>query len=450
MSEAEQSAEQSPGESPHSGNSPGPGAGVFEWSGRVEVQNGRRDRRLFGAMGLGSFAVMMALPFVFAPIGRSGYGSAGLLLMLASYFWSVMAFAGADRGPGERRLSAGKVHVEGGELVVTTQRKVVKLPLSRVSGGWTEGTAQGRAGVISFSDGNVVAVEQESEEEAREILGAAGASAAGRAVRMRGYREGASGRRIAGFLLGLIALPFVGGALLFGLLALAKWDLDFLLASLVVALSSTPFVFLGVWLWGKIAPRWVHIGTDGVLVQGALRRRFVPHGEIERVEHANGGFAGGMHVVQITLRDGSTVALPAGSHEEVATLIGRLEAAQEAAATQDRGRLLESIARNGRPLAEWREALGALVARTGYRTAAHDLEAVMRIVEDATAPVEQRVAAALAARPHGGEAAQRRIRIAAEACADPPLRVALERASTGELDDEELEEIGARKAARRG
>ncbi len=439
-----------PPESPGEERRAAPRPGSFERSGRVEVQNGRRDRRVFAALVVGALAGMVSLPFVLAPIGRSAYAPWGIVAMLGLYLWSVMAFAGADRGAGERRLAGGKVLVEGGELVVTTGEKVVRLSLSRVNGGWTEGTAKGRAAVISFSDGNVVAVEQASEEEALELLGAAGASAAGRAVRMRGYRENAAGRRIAGFLLGVVALPFLGSGLLFAVMALTKLDWDFVLATLVVVAVSTPFALLGAWLWGKIAPRWIEIGTDGVLVQGAFRKRFVPHREIAQVVHAGGGFGKAFHVVSISLRDGSTVTFPAGNHEEVATVIGRIEAAQGAAAAQDRGRLLESIARNGRPVAEWREALGALVSRTGYRTAAHDPEAVMRIVEDATAPVEQRVAAALAARPHGGEAAQRRIRVAAEACVEPKLRVALERASTGEVEDAELEEIGVREAARRG
>lgn len=426
-----------------------PGAGGFERAGRVEVQNGRRDRRVFAAMVVGALAGMVSLPFVLAPIGRSAYAPWGIVATLGVYFWSVLAFAGADRGAGERRLAGGKVVVEGGELVVTAGGKVVRLALSRVNGGWTEGTAMGRAAVISFSDGNVVAVEQESEEEALEVLAAAGASAAGRAVRMRGYREGAEGRKIAGFLLGVVALPFLGSGLLFALMAITRWDRDFLFAMLLVAGVSTPFGLLGAWLWGKIAPRWMEIGTDGVLVQGAFRKRFIPHREIAGVEHVRGGFGQAFHLVRITLRDGGTVTFPAGNHEEVATVIGRLEAAQQAAAAQERGRLLESIARDGRPVAEWREALGALVSRAGYRTAAHDLEAVMRIVEDATAPVEQRVGAALAARPHGGEAAQRRIRVAAEAVVEPKLRVALERASTGEIEDAELEEIGVREGARR-
>jgi hypothetical protein len=80
------------------------------------------------------------------------------------------------------------------------------------------------------------------------------------------------------------------------------------------------------------------------------------------------------------------------------------------------------------------------------RPAGHGIEEIMRIVEDATAPLEQRVAAALAARPNGGEAVQKRIRVAAEACVEPRLRVALEKASAGELEDEELEEIGRSEA----
>lgn len=71
---------------------------------------------------------------------------------------------------------------------------------------------------------------------------------------------------------------------------------------------------------------------------------------------------------------------------------------------------------------------------------------MLRIVEDGSALPEQRVAAALAARPHGGEAVERRIRVAAEASAEPKLRLALEKLSAGEDEDDLLEEIGAGEA----
>jgi hypothetical protein len=63
-----------------------------------------------------------------------------------------------------------------------------------------------------------------------------------------------------------------------------------------------------------------------------------------------------------------------------------------------------------------------------------------QVVEDAAAPAERRVAAAFAlAAASGEEALLRRARIAAGATASEPLRIALERAVEGELEQEAVE-----------
>ena len=420
-----------------------------ERPGKVEVQDVRRDERVFGVLVLASLAAMSATPLALATLGLSAAWGLAALPAVGGYFWSALSLAGTDRGPGERRLADGSAKIEGGRLLITEGQKVTGLPLSRLAGGWTERTPKGHAAVLSFSDGRVVAIEEASEEEAVDFLSRAGAGAQARAVRMRGYREDSSGRKIAGFLLAsfaLLLLPAVGLLLFVLVMALAEWSVGGLFGLVVLAGVFAPFMAAAAWLWSKVTPTWVHIGTDGVMVKSAFSRRFFPHRAIVQATVTQGGVAGAYHFVEISLRDGRSITVPAAGAAEAMALIERIQAAQGVAMTQDRARLLEVISRNGRPLAEWKKALESLVARTGYRTAGNDLEEVMRIVEDGAAPPEQRVAAALAARPHGGEAVETRIRVAAEASVEPELRLALERVSAGEDEDDLLEEIGASEA----
>jgi hypothetical protein len=426
-----------------------PGAGALEGPCRVEVQNVRRDRSIARARILGSLIALVAVPWGLGWLGSSSLAVVGALAAVAVYFWSAMSLAGTDRGPGERRLVDGSATIEGDRIVVTAGKTVTALPLSLLDGGWTERSAGWYTAVLSFSDGKVVAVERPSEQEAVALLSAAGAGAQARAVRMRGYREDTGGRKIAGFFLAffaLLLLPILLTVLTVLVVAIGSWSAQPLGTMAGVLLGSAPLFGICAWLWSKVTPAWIHIGADGVVLRGAFRRRFFPHSAIMRAVPTKGGVADAYHFVRLELRDGRYFTFPAASADEAMALIDRILAARKVTAGQDRARLLEDLARNGRSVSEWKKAQETLVAKTGYRSAGHDIEEVMRIVEDAAAPLEQRVAAALAARPHGGEAVQKRIRVAAGACVEPRLRVALEKASAGEIEDEELEEIGRSEA----
>lgn len=425
-----------------------PAGGAFRVTARLEVQDVRRERRNAALMVVAALAALVGAPWALGALGAASLGWLAGLVALGTYFWSALALASTDRGPGERHLMGGWITIEGDRLIAVERGIVSDLPLSGLRGGWTEWTSVGHAAVLSFADGRVVAVERPSEEEATALLAAAGAAAESRAVRMRSYREDAGGRKIAGFFLAFFALLFVPLVLAIPInlvVALLTWSAPPFQMALGFLVGNVPLAVLCGWLWSKVRPTWIQIGTDGVLLHGAFRDRFVPHAKIKRAVHTKGGVAGAYHFVRIDLEDGRSHRIPAANEGEAATLIHRLEAARSVAGTQDRARLLEIIARDGRPLPEWKRALATVMARAGYRTAGHDLEEMMRIVEDPAAPREQRIAAALAARPHGGDDAARRIRVAAGACAEPKLRVALESASSGEIDDALLEDLATRE-----
>ena len=95
----------------------------------------------------------------------------------------------------------------------------------------------------------------------------------------------------------------------------------------------------------------------------------------------------------------------------------------------------EALDRGNHLAAEWAVHVRRLAAGSSYRDRAVTDEALASIVEDGREPPDRRAAAALALGARGSEQAKQRVRIAAGACAHPKLRVSLEAAAEGELDD---------------
>jgi hypothetical protein len=92
-------------------------------------------------------------------------------------------------------------------------------------------------------------------------------------------------------------------------------------------------------------------------------------------------------------------------------------------------------------VAAWREALGAMRAQAdSYRSATLGRDDLLAVVESPAAPLERRLGAALALAPTSDDEGRSRIRAAARACADPLMRVALEKLADGDDDDAALEE----------
>lgn len=96
---------------------------------------------------------------------------------------------------------------------------------------------------------------------------------------------------------------------------------------------------------------------------------------------------------------------------------------------------VNALDRAGRSIEEWRAALSTLADDAqAYRGLSLGREALERVLYDATAPAERRIGAALAL----GD--RERIRVAAQNTANEHLRIALEKASDGELEDAAVED----------
>jgi hypothetical protein len=407
----------------------------------VRVHFGRRrpaDRRPAVVLLVAGALVLLATPF-----GAGALGVMTALIAIVVGFWML----GQGEAPFRDEARA--------ELLVTTAAGVIRradgLPLvtaDRVAGGWIEPAGTTSVAVLALRDGSHAALWTSDEPTARALLAAVGADA--RAATMRLARGTPVDRRGASCLLAALFVPallFVLGYLAFLFVAvsvaIAEGSFDDLRSVLLVGAGALPFGLLVAALADRLGETRLRIGHDGVLVDaGRLRRRFIAHAEMEDVfaEDAT------LHV-RTAARD---VRVRCGSAEQASAAARRVldaRARRERAAHARAGAI---VARRGEGLDRWRDRLaGVLDAAQGhYRGAAVDEDQLLALVDDADAAPELRVGAAVAL-ARSPQATRERVRVAAQAQAEPRLAALLERAAEGEVDDLALAELEAAHAERR-
>lgn len=190
-------------------------------------------------------------------------------------------------------------------------------------------------------------------------------------------------------------------------------------------------------VWAVRTTAGVEVGADGVRIARALGRpRYLPFSTIERIEQVK-------TEVRFVLRSGEEIlvhqAAPAGTKiamgpalDERAALVERvsaqLERHRDAAAAGD------TFARGDRTTEAWLDDLARVGEPATFRTPAVPVEVLWRVVEDPTAATTARAGAAFALRSTLDDDGKARLRIVADACAAPKLRVALDELATGEDD----------------
>ncbi len=210
-----------------------------------------------------------------------------------------------------------------------------------------------------------------------------------------------------------------------------------------VALLLMAIVFTGVTLAAAklTGPRRLVVGADGVEIEGPFRKRFFPRKEIFGVEKIRDH-------VSILLRgrgdDVREVKLPVESFDRGEAVLRHIRGALESE-TEEVGAAAAVLARGGDSIAAWRERLRKLVAPAeGYRNRTVPVDTLLKTAGDVDAAAELRIGAALAIAQSGDEDARRRLRIATEAIANEPVRLALEAAAESEAEDEAIAEAFAR------
>jgi hypothetical protein len=353
----------------------------------------------------------------------------------------------ANTAPTKARRPA-RVSVMEEEVTVSHAAGVWRWPLSDIGEGWTEEYLGDSDVVLRTRQDDLLAVRVASPGEGAELLRAVGVSADKHVARFRLAEASASSSSVGCICLsGGLALPFV----LFGA-AMGFWinlastlrggaDANAVAVHAAVFVVALVAAFLAL---RAMVPPLATVGVDGIELRGLGWRRFLPLDSVSGVESVERG-------VVLRLREGSPVTLTTfrntsdgvqGHPATRAALLRRIEdavAARLASQAQvARAALLE---RHGRPFASWRAELTSL-AKQGAdyrRNAGLASEDLQRVLEDAAAPTEHRVGAAVALTAAGEVDTRRRVRIAAAACADRDLRAALEAAAEEALDEAKLE-----------
>ena len=152
-------------------------------------------------------------------------------------------------------------------------------------------------------------------------------------------------------------------------------------------------------------------------------------------------YPNGISLVGKDLRQ-RTLAMYGQSMDQISGIVSRITDAI-AASEQKRTDVTSSLARGSRSIAEWRAWLRtAATASGGFRDATLPVESLEALLADPGASTEERIGAAIALRESGvlGPAnVQNRIRVAAEATANPHVRVALLAAAEDEIDETVLD-----------
>jgi hypothetical protein len=276
-------------------------------------------------------------------------------------------------------------------------------------------------------------VQVQGEQEGRAML---------RALKLDRTHATAVFRIIEGGMRAAMGLAILGGALFclgfLGLwLALARGAGPTVLGTFGVELAISFLCAVAFVLRGQTK---VVVGSDGLLMKRSLGgSQYLPYSEVASAAIDESD-------VVLRLRSGQKMRLGLG-HKRVLgqehagdALVMAIEDARAASAAQGPTQHAALVARGDRTIGEWLAALGKLTdaARASYRQAMLPRAQLWRIVEDVSSPPGTRAGAAVVLRSQLNDGDRARLRIAAEACASPNLRRALE-AAAQEEDEAALE-----------
>jgi len=300
-----------------------------------------------------------------------------------------------------------------------------------------------RAVVLTLRDGTRVSVSIADDEAREQLLARLGQTLDQRALvaPLRGT--------LGPFTVGLLSLTFsffvVMPALLYGLVGI------FGPRSIGWVGTTAPIaaLVLGLAAAARLRSPRVRIGAEGIRIEGRLFSRTVAYDRIVSVRSESPDQLS-MAGVELTLTDGMRVELPtvAQTQAQIATLIARIEEGKRRFG-QKGGQgtsSLDNFARAGRPVRVWRSDLTQRIKAGGFREATIDPETLAALMADPSAPIDRRVAAALAMREVAPDA-RARVRVAVDRAVDPHVRHALEEAGRDEVDEDGLEQVLARAEA---
>lgn len=353
-----------------------------------------------GTLALGRWA---------APIGLTG----GLALALVA--------VALRRG---RALSATQISLR--DKVLHLDGAKFSLAPAAVTAGWVVPLNDSAVVELERAGGATVALTVDDTATGNEVLGALGFDARRRSLKVRLGRPWDGPLRAVGALIfgGLQALPLL--ALFAAWLRLGSPARTLLFAAATVGGYLVASRSLG--------PQELTIGADGITLRRGFRPRFLPYRLLQWVERDGDDLL-------ILLTDQQRIRVTPTSRDARRDdmVVARIRSAAERARDSLGSASLSLLDRNGRSVRAWREGLASLGRTDGYRGVSVGVDELEGVLADPAASAERRIAAAVALAAHDGELARSRVRVSADACADPLIRDAVHAALRGAIDDEAME-----------
>ena len=183
------------------------------------------------------------------------------------------------------------------------------------------------------------------------------------------------------------------------------------------------------WLGAKVV-----VGADGVRYRDGALSRFIAFDTVQSARARADGD------VELTLTNGKTVVLWLGGDVGPSASVVSDRILEAWRASREAGSPVPAalLVRGQRTLAEWKAHLVALLADSGtYRTVSVQTADLVRVLRDVSAPIEQRIAAAIAL--SGQDTTREQVRVVIDSTANEQVRVALSAGVEGTLDEEQRE-----------
>ena len=381
-----------------------PGGLRFEEPGEVATS---RVSLLVGA------AVLFATSLVLGQLGAPGWGA---FVEQGLAVWLLGAFAWrAYRATAKGVVHADSLGLRLGDTTVAERSRIAAAFLL---------SPESPVVRIVLRRALSIDVRLESEEKARALLTALGLGIGESIATFSALQRGRWTRVSVGLVLvgsAVIAMATID--------LLHRWDL-------AAAARLALFGFGTLGLYVRLSTR-VDVGSDGVLLLRLGQQRFVSYRALRSALPI------GPNGILLDMRGGANVGLTLGGWGDRAqlrdALVQRIEEARSAFAEGEGIATSEAlVAPGGRAPQRWLREIRALATARDSRETRLDEERLWRVVDDATAPAGMRAGAAMALSALD-QASRTRLRVSAEACAEPKLRVALTRVADG-ATDAELEE----------
>ena len=192
------------------------------------------------------------------------------------------------------------------------------------------------------------------------------------------------------------------------------------------------------WIGAKVV-----VGADGVRYRDGALSRFIPFDTVTSVRVRPD------RDVELALTNGKTVVLwlDGDMGPSASVVSDRILDAWRASRETGSPVPAALLTRGQKTFAEWRRSLVELLADGAtYRTAAVRAADLVRVLRDASAPIEQRIAAAIAL--SAKESTREQVRVVIDSTANEHVRVALSTAADGTLDEDDFERAVASTGVR--